>query len=129
MTSILPPAVATRLVRVCGMLGSDHAGEAASAAAVATRIIRSHGMTWQQLLEPIVLPRPSPSRPARRERSSPCPTDWRGAAMACYQHPNLFTRWETDFLDNLLRFRHLSAKQADILGRLYARVQAAGSAP
>jgi hypothetical protein len=121
----LPPAVADRLVRVCGLLGSDHAGEAASAAAAATRIIRSHGMTWQQLLEPIVLQRPPLPRPARREPSSPGPADWRRAATACLRHPQLFTRWECTFLENLLGFRRLSAKQAGVLARLYAQVQAA----
>jgi hypothetical protein len=126
----LPPAAADRLIKIAGLLGSDHAGEAASAAAAATRIIRSHGMTWQQLLEPIVLQRPPLPRPARREPSSPGPTDWRAAAMACLQHPGLFTRWETDFLSNLQGFRRLSAKQAAVLARLHARVQAAaGDAP
>jgi hypothetical protein len=121
----LPPAAADRLIKIAGLLGSDHAGEAASAAAAATRIVRSHGMTWQQLLEPIVLPRSSSARSARKEPPPPCPTDRRRAATACLRHPLLFTRWECTFLENLLGFRRLSAKQADVLARLYAQVQAA----
>jgi hypothetical protein len=121
----LPPAVAHRLVRVCGLLGSDHAGEAASAAAAATWIIRSHGLTWQQLLEPIVLPRSSSARSARKEPPPPCPADRRRAATACLRHPLLFTRWECTFLENLLGFRRLSAKQVGVLAKLYAQFCAA----
>ena len=125
LTRPLPPADAERLVTVCGLLASDHAGEAANAASAATRIIRSHGMTWQQLLEPIVLPHSSSARSARKEPPPPCPADWRRAATACLRHPQLFTRWECTFLENLLGFRRLSAKQADVLARLYAQVCAA----
>jgi hypothetical protein len=121
----LPPAVADRLVKIIGLLGSAHAGEAASAAAAATRIIRSHGLTWQQLLEPIVLPRPSPPRSARTPAHQPSPADWRVTATACLQHPRLFTRWECQFLRNVLGFRRLSTKQANILARLYEQVCAA----
>jgi hypothetical protein len=125
MAGTLPAAAADRLVKIAGLLGSDHAGEAASAAAAATRIIRSHGLTWQQLLEPIVLPRSSSARSARKEPPSPSPADWRHAATACLRHPQLFTRWECTFLENLLGFRRLSAKQAGVLARLYVQVQAA----
>jgi len=126
----LPPAVADRLVRICGLLGSDHAGEAASAAAAATKIIRSAGLTWSELLAPIVTP-PAPSaRPRHRHAPHYGPVDWRAAAAACLQQPALFSTWERDFLDNLLGFRRLSTKQEAVLARLVERVRvAAGGAP
>jgi hypothetical protein len=117
----LPPAAAVRLVRICGLLGSDQAGEAASAAAAATKLIRSAGLTWQELLEPIVVAPPPPRPPS---------PDWRAAVGECLQQSCLFTKWECDFLSNLVRFRRLSPKQADILARLYSQVcAAAGDAP
>ncbi|HYE52007.1 MAG TPA: hypothetical protein VEB20_20600 [Azospirillaceae bacterium] len=41
-----------RLARVLGMLGSDHAGERASAALAADRLVKAAGTTWWQLLSP-----------------------------------------------------------------------------
>jgi hypothetical protein len=125
----LPPAVADRLVRICGLLGSDHAGEAASAAAAATKIIRSAGLTWSELLAPIVTP-PAPSARPRHRHAPHCgPGDWRAAAAACLQRPGLFSEWEHNFLYSVLGFRRLSPKQEAILARLVERVRAAGGAP
>jgi len=39
-----------KLVRVLGMLGSEHAGERAAAALSAHRLVTSHGTTWWALL-------------------------------------------------------------------------------
>ena len=41
-----------KLIRVLGMLGSDHPGERAAAALVAHRLINSHNRTWSELLQP-----------------------------------------------------------------------------
>lgn len=40
-----------RLVRVLGMLGSDHAGERDAAALVATRMLKEAGLTWYDVLD------------------------------------------------------------------------------
>lgn len=42
----------TKLVRILGMLGSDHPGERASAALAAHRLIKSLNTTWWDLLNP-----------------------------------------------------------------------------
>jgi hypothetical protein len=47
-----------KLVRILGMLGSDHAGERAAAALAAHRLVQRWGGTWWSLLEP-----PLPSQP------------------------------------------------------------------
>ena len=41
-----------KLIRVLGMLGSDHPGERAAAALVAHRLIKSNNRTWSELLQP-----------------------------------------------------------------------------
>ncbi|WP_375450970.1 hypothetical protein [uncultured Devosia sp.] len=41
----------TRLIRVLGLLGSDHVGERASAALAAHRLMEKSGLNWHQLLE------------------------------------------------------------------------------
>jgi hypothetical protein len=39
-----------RFIGICGRLGSDHDGERASAAAMATRELRAAGLTWADVL-------------------------------------------------------------------------------
>ena len=51
-----------RLVKLCGMFGSDHPGERANAAAAADKMIRDAGMRWPEVLLP-ALPRPTASAP------------------------------------------------------------------
>ena len=48
----------TRLIRILGMLGSDHDGERAAAALAADRLVRASGWTWWDLLAPARAPRP-----------------------------------------------------------------------
>ena len=48
----------TRLIRILGMLGSDHDGERAAAALAADRLVRGSGWTWWDLLAPARAPRP-----------------------------------------------------------------------
>lgn len=48
----------TRLVRILGMLGSDHDGERAAAALAADRLVRGSGWTWWDLLAPARVARP-----------------------------------------------------------------------
>jgi hypothetical protein len=43
--------VSTKLVKVLGMLGSDHAGERDNAARLATQILKEAGLTWYDVLD------------------------------------------------------------------------------
>jgi hypothetical protein len=47
-----------RLIRILGMLGSDHDGERAAAALAADKLVRGSGWTWWDLLAPSRAPRP-----------------------------------------------------------------------
>jgi hypothetical protein len=47
---VVTPADRRRLARILGMLGSEHAGERASAALQAEAFRKRHGMTWAELL-------------------------------------------------------------------------------
>jgi hypothetical protein len=44
-------AVSTKLVKVLGMLGSDHMGERATAADMASRMLKEAGLTWYDVLD------------------------------------------------------------------------------
>src|SRR5207342_3905236 len=68
-----------RLARILGMLGSEHAGERASAALQAEAFRKRHGLTWEAMLalpevapEPVWTPPPEP-RPTPPPPPSPRP--------------------------------------------------------
>ncbi len=50
MSRALDPAVAGRLAKILGRLGSPHGGERAAAALLADRLIRDSGATWEAAL-------------------------------------------------------------------------------
>jgi hypothetical protein len=54
-----------RLVHILGMLGSDHAGERASAALAAHRLVTAANSNWWELLSPAKMP-PGAPRGGRR---------------------------------------------------------------
>jgi hypothetical protein len=56
----------TRLIRILGMLGSDHDGERAAAALAADRLVRGSGCSWSDLLAPARV-----SRPVRAQSMDP----------------------------------------------------------
>ncbi len=46
----LPPADLSRLEKLAGMLGSDFDGERATAAALASKLLQNHGLTWADVI-------------------------------------------------------------------------------
>ena len=46
----LPPEQHRRLVQLLGMMGSDHNGEVLNAARLAQRLVRDHGLTWEEVM-------------------------------------------------------------------------------
>jgi len=60
-----------RLARILGMLGSEHAGERASAALQAEAFRKRHAMTWEEMLarppvEVVVVMKPDPAMAAQQ---------------------------------------------------------------
>jgi hypothetical protein len=110
-----------RLARVCGLLGSDHDGEALAAARQAEKIRKKLGLTWEELLVP----------PTRQRAADPPPeelTDWRSACHFCLERSRLLTRWELNFVATVARYQKPpSAKQLIILHRLVARCRNAAA--
>jgi hypothetical protein len=127
----LTPATAERVVRICGLLTSNYAGEVANAASLATRIFEEHGWSWEQVVRTGIAA-PPPPQPHHRPAPPPQyrPVDWRAAATACLRRADLLTAWEQDFVASLRGFQRLSPKQEALLARLVERVFAAtGGAP
>ncbi|WPB86414.1 hypothetical protein [Sediminicoccus rosea] len=131
----LPPAARQRLVRFCGMLGSDHDGERANAARMADRLIREAGLTWDHVIAvPAAMRQDVPKRPAP-------PPEWSASEFRTpgmqriaevetilRQHRPLLTQWEVDFLGSIASRGHLTIRQLEVLERIRRKVKARGAA-
>jgi hypothetical protein len=117
----LPPALADKLAKVLGMLGSAHDGEVAAAGRRANAMVKGVGLTWGEVIARAA-PRPQPPhRPPRRWRRVVSPTD---AAALCLHWPEVLTGWEADFCRSIVGRRRISAKQAAVLTRIAAKIEA-----
>ena len=116
----LSPVFADKLVKVLGMLGSDHDGEVAAAGRTAHSMLKAKGLTWSDVIVPAGPPQQQ-SRAPRRWRRATSPSD---IAALCLQWPEVLTDWETDFCRSLVGRRRISAKQTVVLERLARKVEA-----
>ncbi len=102
---IFEPESVNQLIKVLGMLGSEHDGERASAAAIADRIVRKLGLTWTDII----------SRPEPQSLSDLC---------AWLLTSDLLTIWEAGFVSTLRA--PISVKQRDKLDDITRRIRAKG---
>src|SRR5271166_5601548 len=98
---LLQPAYRDRLVKLLGMLGSDHEGERANAARMAHEHLQLAGLTWCDVIlaTPAQETKPRTQRPWRNPARKP---GWAEQAEAV-AGSLLVTEWERDFAANLLR--------------------------
>lgn len=101
---------ATRLAKICGMLGSNHDGERAAAALKADSMVRDLGLTWQDVIAPTAVTRPAPP-PKRR-------IDWLDAQPHNLLPLPIWTDWESEFLESVQYRSRISPKQWAIITRL-----------
>lgn len=107
----LRPDDAKRLAKVCGMFGSSHAGERASAALEADQLVRQAGETWDSVIGP------KPELP-------PSISDWKGLVRFCANHAQLLNSRERDFVHTLARYHtEPSPKQMAWLRVIVARLR------
>jgi hypothetical protein len=100
------------------MFGSAHAGERANAAAKADELLRSHDLTWRdvlQLKKPEAKPHPAPERYSMKEV--------REDVAFVLRYPSLLNDWELKFLRCLREQTFMSEKQEAILDRLLNEAQ------
>lgn len=108
MSAVLSPVELERLRNICARLGSDFDGERAAAALVATRLLKTHKLTWAEVVMPAL---PTASRPATK-RARAKSTPWRQIVRDLLARPGSLRAWEKDeFLPSLLKFQKLSPKQ------------------
>ena len=114
-----------RFIQVCGMLGSDFDGERAAAALMATKMLRSAGMTWAELLTHVG----NRANDAATEVGGKTSKDngWRACdiVMACAEHLDDLSPWQQNFVNGTLPFAkrygascRLSPKQWAVFHRM-----------
>jgi hypothetical protein len=97
-----------RLVKLLGLLGSEHDGEIANAGRLADRLVRNHGVTWDEMIVPA------------RDRVL---WDWRSAAREILAS-ELGSDWERNFCWSLIaRWRGpvLTVRQEATLKRIFEK--------
>jgi hypothetical protein len=125
MNAILSPAERNRLIAILGMLGSDFDGERASAALMVSRLLKSAGLIWADV---VIVPQTGPHRERpRHDPSDPFPgRSWYDIVARCGEYPQYLDAWELEFIEGLRRFPRLSPKQFAKLSTIVARLRARG---
>src|SRR4051812_13622557 len=108
----LDPATADRVVKLLGMLGSDHPGEVANAGVAAHRLLKSVGLTWADVIVHTSESAPNPWRE---------PRNWQDAVAICLGMADApLSDWDRAFLYGIVGREALTERQAAQLDRITA---------
>jgi len=107
-----------RLVKLCGMFGSDHPGERATAAAMADQLVRKYGLTWDDVI------RVEAHWDHNGTSAQAASLDWRAAVRFCNTKQHRLSPREFDFIVSLARWRgEPTPKQRQWLSDIAARLR------
>ena len=120
MTPTMDEAARRRFAGILGRLGSDHDGERAAAALLATRMLGSAGLTWQDVALPGEIAEPALAKPP------PTAPDWRDDLDLCTRHVSRLNAWEQGFIKGLQPLLTISPKQRDTLCEIATVLRDAG---
>lgn len=105
-----------RLAKLLGMIGSDHDGEALSAARMADRLVQEARLTWHEVLHVEY----------RELEIVPDISEDLRMVLGLQQYRSSITEWERGFLDTvevwLRRGWNLTEKQRVVLDRIWSKV-------
>jgi len=90
----LSDADLARLVKLLGMTGSAHAGEAGNAAQLAAKLLKERNATWVDVINQTGAQSFRDYRPPSLPSS---PRSWRDVAADCLARPRLLTDWENSW--------------------------------
>jgi hypothetical protein len=110
---------ADRLRKLCGMLGSQHDGERAAAAAKADAFVRSLGLSWGDVIGPPIIP----EQPVRIRAWRSADTDWQRMASFCHNRQWLLRPKDREFVRSMANWRgEPTEHQREWLLDLYAQL-------
>lgn len=116
-----------RLIKLLGMTGSTHVGEAANAAWMAGKLLKDANLTWDDVILPPVAPKytdhawektkakAKANSEKRRAKAKPRETNSMRAAKVILGSDAPITEWETKFLGTMARSTHPTQKQMKVL--------------
>ncbi len=115
-SALLDAKTTDLLAKVCAMFGSDQVGERAAAAAKAHALVRTHGLSWRQLL----------AAPAvRAQRTTAADPHWASMARACLARSGSLRPREVELVRNLIRNgKEPTARQLEWLRDIHRRFAA-----
>ena len=113
--SSLDPSTKSRLVKLLGMLGSAHDGEALTAGRLADRLVRQANLTWDDIIA-------VKHEMEQRLTSVRAPRYEHTIRSALKDGSGVLSRWEVDFLHSLLGRTRLTDKQASKLSEIIFKV-------
>jgi hypothetical protein len=104
MSAVLPGVERVKLVKILGLLSSEHGGEVANAGRLADNLVRERGLRWGDVIgAPQEASAPAPAQnpfyEARRARE----TEWRDKATKVAKSSRA-TEWERAFAANILKW-------------------------
>jgi hypothetical protein len=109
ITAGLDTQPAQRLVKLCGMFGSEHDGERAAAALKADELVRGLGLTWSDIF--------------LKSAAILFRNDWQRMAEYCHQHRWQLNERERRFIEAMLNWQgEPSERQQQWLIDIYARL-------
>ena len=115
--TLIAPAEAERLAKICALFSSNHMGERAAAAHKADQLIRAAGLTWPDVLLVTKHDGEQPRATARK---------WASPADIILLHDGQISKWEREFLNGLMRrSRGWTARQQQIFEEIRDRVAGA----
>ena len=110
MMAAMPADELSRLAKLLGMLGSEHAGERDAAGLAAHRLVQRHKLSWKDLL----------TKPA--EHREPLQSTWRATCADLMERAAELRPWEKKFVADLPKFQRLSTKQRYVLAEIADRI-------
>jgi hypothetical protein len=94
---------ADKLVKLLGLLGSDHHGEVAAAGQAAHRLVKAAGLVWSD----VIAVAPNPKLGEWRE-----PESWQDSVWICLTlDPSPLSEWDIQFLMGIAHRSSLTVKQ------------------
>jgi hypothetical protein len=117
------PGERTKLVAILGRLGSDFDGERAAAGLLASRMLKTIGASWDDVV------RSDQGGPAgRTNRPSPSwAPPWHSDVALCQRHEGWLRPWERGFIASVAARQRLSRKQLAILRDIARELRARGA--
>jgi hypothetical protein len=126
----MKPTDLDRLIKLCGMLGSEHDGERANAGRAATDLLKRLDLTWSEVLgKPPTVTAAEAQKPRAKKTKPqpppPPPPQTREWARRAHDVGNsaFATEWERNFATSLLQQNrdYLTKRQAELLDVAWAR--------